>query len=186
MQTFGMAKKKKPDLKVVGGRDAPKPKKRAAKKKGGGGGAGRPPIDFDAQTRAKVQAMAAVGLTQEQIRLLIINPTTGQPITKKTLIKKFKRDMDRGRANAILRVGTTVYQMACGQDAEFDADGNLLRPYVPPDRAAAFFYLKTQAGWRETEARKEDDPPEDPNKVDRDIVQAARDKIIGQLAAKAS
>lgn len=59
-------------------------------------------------------------------------------IDKKTLAKYYREELDYAMARRNVRVAQTLFGLAMGWD------GN------PPDRAACMFWLKSQAGWRET------------------------------------
>jgi hypothetical protein len=48
--------------------------------------------------RALVAKLIAMRMQWEEIRLLIINPRTGEPITKTTLARHFKRELAVGGA----------------------------------------------------------------------------------------
>jgi len=93
--------------------------------------AGRPPKTLNDEQRAQVEALAAY-LSQEQIADYF-------GIGKTTWFAMMQRDEDiserykRGKAKAIAVVAQGLLQQARNGD-----------------KAAAMFYLKTQAGWRET------------------------------------
>ena len=93
--------------------------------------AGRPPKTLNDEQRAQVEALAAY-LSQEQIADYF-------GIGKTTWFAMLQRDEDiserykRGKAKAIAVVAQGLLQQARSGD-----------------KAAAMFYLKTQAGWRET------------------------------------
>lgn len=81
----------------------------------------------------KISELACYGLTQEQIADFFA-------ISESGLHLKFRADpklriaYKKGRAEAVSKVARTVYEKAMA--------GNVV---------CAFFYLKTQAGWRETD-----------------------------------
>lgn len=93
--------------------------------------AGRPRKTLDDEQRAQVEALAAY-LSQEQIADYF-------GITRPTFAAMIERDDDislrykRGKAKAIGTVAQGLLQKARSGDT-----------------ASAIFYLKTQAGWRET------------------------------------
>jgi IS30 family transposase len=92
---------------------------------------GRPRKTLTDDERAQIEALAAY-LSQEQIAdFLGIGKTTWFAILEREpdIAERYKR----GKAAAIKSVATGLLQMA--------RDG---------DKVAAMFYLKTQAGWRET------------------------------------
>lgn len=92
---------------------------------------GRKPITLNDEQRAQVEALAAC-LSQEQIADYF-------GVARNTFAAMMEREPDiserykRGKANAIKDVANGLLMKA--------RDG---------DTASAIFYLKTQAGWRET------------------------------------
>lgn len=91
--------------------------------------------------REDVENMAAMGLKQEQICLLIRNPRTGKAIDAKTLRRAFREEFDVGRLKANYTVAKSLYKRAVdgeGRDAVI----------------AAIFWLKVNMGWKETSAHE--------------------------------
>lgn len=92
---------------------------------------GRKLKELTSEQKIQVEALAAY-LTQEQIADYF-------SLSRTTFYEMMKRDEEiserykRGKALAIAKVGQGVLQKAIAGDA-----------------ASSFFYLKTQAGWRET------------------------------------
>jgi len=86
----------------------------------------RPPFEPTAEQRRMARAMAGLGLPQDQIALLL-------EVDPKTLRKHFRDDLDRGMAEANVKVGQSLFNMA--------TQGNNV--------AAAIFWMKARAGWRE-------------------------------------
>ena len=72
------------------------------------------------------RAMAGLGLPQEQIALLL-------EMDPKTLRKHLRDDLDRGMAEANVKIAQSLFNMA--------TTGNNV--------AAAIFWMKARAGWRE-------------------------------------
>jgi hypothetical protein len=86
--------------------------------------------------RRSVRVMSGFGVPQEDIALhLDIDP--------KTLRKHFRRELDRGTIEANLKVAQTLFHMAT----------------VDKNVAAAIFWLKARAGWREKHPDKDETPP---------------------------
>ena len=85
-----------------------------------------PPFEPTAEQRRMARAMSGLGLPQEQIALLL-------EVDPKTLRKHFRDDLDRGMAEANVKVGQSLFNMA--------TQGNNV--------AAAIFWMKARAGWRE-------------------------------------
>lgn len=79
------------------------------------------------EDRARVQIMAAGGMTQESIAARMV-------MTAKTLREYFRQELDFGLLE--------INMLAIGQ---------LVRKIKAGDNAAIFFWLKCRAGWRETD-----------------------------------
>ena len=80
------------------------------------------------ENKKLVKTLAAVGITFEDI-------ATKLEISSDTLVKYYKKDLDDGRIDANASIGQTLFQQA--------KNGNT---------AAAIFWLKTRARWKETQA----------------------------------
>lgn len=73
------------------------------------------------------RTLSAVGITYEDIANKL-------DISSDTLVKYYKKELDAGRVDANASIGQTLFQQA--------KDGNT---------SAAIFWLKTRAGWKETQ-----------------------------------
>ena len=80
------------------------------------------------ENKKLVKTLAAVGITFEDI-------ATKLEISADTLVKYYKKELDDGRIDANASIGQTLFQQA--------KNGNT---------AAAIFWLKTRARWKETQA----------------------------------
>ena len=78
------------------------------------------------EQRRMARAMAGLGLPQEQIALLL-------EIDAKTLRKHLRDELDRGMAEANVKIAQSLFNMAT-------TGGSV---------AAAIFWMKARAGWRE-------------------------------------
>ncbi len=78
------------------------------------------------EQRNLVRAMSGFGVPQEDI-------ATHLEIDAKTLRKHFRRELDRGTIDANVKVAQTLFNMAT----------------VEKNVAAAIFWMKARAGWRE-------------------------------------
>ena len=86
----------------------------------------RPTVHPTAEQRKRVAMYSGLGLTQEQIGYLI-----GRSVD--WLTKHCREELDKGKAEVIAKVA-----------------GALIRNAMAGRTADAIFFLKTQAGWRET------------------------------------
>lgn len=81
------------------------------------------------QTRKQVKALAAFGIPQIDICKVI-------GISKPTLEKHYREELDTGAVEATAKVAQNLYNKATGEGREAVT--------------AAIFWLKTRAGWKET------------------------------------
>jgi len=86
------------------------------------------------ENKKLVKTLAAVGITFEDI-------ATKLEISSDTLVKYYKKELDDGRIDANASIGQTLFQKA--------KNGNT---------AAAIFWLKTRARWKETHAVEHSGP----------------------------
>lgn len=96
---------------------------------------GRPNFEATADERKLVEMVAGVGLSHEQICFLVLRE--GEPISVDTLSRHFADELVAGKARTIAKVAGTLVKTALG-------------PPSAQATASQIFFLKTQAGWRET------------------------------------
>jgi hypothetical protein len=72
------------------------------------------PFEPTEEHRKMVSQFTAVGMTEAQIVMLMINPATGKPITPKTLRKFFREELDSGGLKANYKVSSNMFKMATG------------------------------------------------------------------------
>lgn len=94
---------------------------------------GRPPHKPTETDRATAKRLSALGCSHEDI-------ATRLKISADTLVKYYQDELDEGRIDANSAIAGTLFQQA--------KKGNT---------AAAIFWLKTRARWRETNSDKDDD-----------------------------
>ena len=80
------------------------------------------------ESKKLVRSLSAVGIKYVDIASKL-------EISDDTLVKHYKKDLEDGRTDANASIGQTLFQQA--------KNGNT---------AAAIFWLKTRAGWKETNA----------------------------------
>jgi hypothetical protein len=111
------------------------------------------------ETRTQVETMSGMGIRQIDIAV-ILSITHGQ------LVKRYRQQLDLGKAKANLSVGKTLYQKA-----------------VSGDTACMIFWAKTQMGW--TEKIEVTGPEGGPIQVaDTTVLQAASEELRLYEAAK--
>lgn len=87
-----------------------------------------------AQQRGLVETMSACGLRPHEMRLMIVDPSTGRPIDYATFTRTFRDEIDRGPARINLAVWLNVLRIARNQDNS------------PTTLNAAMWWLKNRAG----------------------------------------
>jgi hypothetical protein len=92
------------------------------------GKGGRPPHVPSEATRRQVRALAAYGIPQDEIATVV-------GITKPTLEKHYRPELDRAEAEANAKVAESLFRKATGDGAQAVT--------------AAIFWLKTRARWKE-------------------------------------
>ena len=100
-----------------------------------GDGGGRPPVVFDEAQTAQVEALAAVLSKGQMADYFGISETTLREIENRQ--PEVSDAYKRGKAKAIGNVAKNLINQAQA--------GNI---------SAAIFYLKTQAGWKETQVNE--------------------------------
>lgn len=110
---------------------------------------GRKPFTPTPEQRETVTAAIGLSLIYDEIRLLIINPSTGKPISKHTLIEAFPVELENGKALVKIKVLGSLYKNATEHN----------------NVAAQIFMAKTRYGWVDP------DPTEAPETLDVDMEQ---------------
>ena len=105
-----------------------------------GEGGGRPKVEFNAERIAQVEALAAVLSKGQMADYFGISETTLREIERRQ--PEVSDAYKKGRGKAIAGVGSNLISQA--------RSGNV---------AAAIFYLKTQAGWKEDQTEVRELPP---------------------------
>ena len=115
-------------------------------------GPGRPPFEPTDAQREKVKSLAGLGVAQERIRHYIRD--SGEPISKNTLIKHFRTELDEGLLEAEALLLESLFNQAVGRAkvVEILADGTrkVVSERVKPDPACVIFCAKVRFGWKET------------------------------------
>jgi hypothetical protein len=108
--------------------------------------------------RRQVEAMASYGVPEADIAGVI-------GIDPKTLRKHYRAELDHGHVKANMRVAENLYRKATGEGREAVV--------------AAIFWLKTRAGWRETNVHEIGGSRGAPVAVE--VVQGASDEFIRRI-----
>ena len=87
----------------------------------------KPHIKWNQEFADKVEHLAALGMTQEDVGKIL-------GVSSDTIYKHYNDAFGKGKAVARAKVANKLFEKAMSGDS-----------------ASIFFYLKTQAGWRETQ-----------------------------------
>lgn len=98
------------------------------------------------EDRSRVATLVGLGLAREEIALMVMNPKTGSFINLATLNRHFEKELSQGVIRANSKVAAAMYEMAVGVK-----DRDTGKWILKPNMAAASFWLKTRAGWHETQ-----------------------------------
>ena len=97
------------------------------------------------EQRELVRTLAGVGTRAPDICLLI-KDAAGKPIGEKTLRKYFRAELDEGTVQATAKVARTLFGFAT------DPKGGMKAV------TASIFWMKTRAGWKETQQLEHSSP----------------------------
>lgn len=109
----------------------------------------RPPHKPTPESRAAVQAMTALGITQEQICEYLSKFMKLPLASKHSLLKHYSTEIGLAKTHQVLMVSQGLYRKAVGAPASFDERGNKTRDEIKPEVTAQIFWLKCKAGWQE-------------------------------------
>lgn len=115
----------------------PEPPKRERGRPPGGGFKPTP------EQREVVRVCAGYRMPLEEIALVVINPTTKKPISKVTLLKHFREEIDRGFATIKMRIMAASVRSAIGVEGK---DGTFT---LTPNVTAQIWLQKSLYGARE-------------------------------------
>lgn len=123
-------------------------------------GRGRPPYQPTEKERKQARTLAAMGLVDEEIAVVLMMDVA-------TLRKHFATELAVGPAEATANVAQMLYKQAVDP--------------VKPNVTAAIFWLKARAGWRDNDFGQEQKKPGKKEVKD----EAAKDAAKGRFAPKA-
>ena len=115
---------------------------------------GRPPFEPTEEMRGKVESLVGFGYKQDDICKLIMNPQTGEPISRVTLEKYFRREIDIGALKANALVCESMHGQATGRAKVVrvleDGTQETVREGVKPNTTMGIWWSKARMGWSET------------------------------------
>jgi hypothetical protein len=110
------------------------------------GRSGRKAFVPTAEQRNSVKALAGLGIPQEKICQLVVNPQTGKPLNEKSLRKHFKREIATGEVELHMQVGNFIASTILGR-APPPGTVAIDNPHVRG--SLAIFFARTRMGWKE-------------------------------------
>ena len=117
------------------------------------GRSGRKTFAPTPEQRGQVKILVGLGIPQEQICLLVINPQTGKPLDPKSLRKHFKREIAISTTELHARVSNFIVSSIFGMTPPA---GTVAIDNQHVRGALAIFFAKTRMGWKETVNRHEE------------------------------
>lgn len=112
------------------------------------GRSGRKKFVPTAEQRNAVKILVGLGVPQEHLRRVVINPQTGKPLSVKTLELAFALEIKIGTVQLTALIGSFLIDSVLGRKPAFGTP-------IKNDQArmtGAIFYLKCRAGWTERNA----------------------------------
>jgi hypothetical protein len=94
-------------------------------------------------TRLQVEKLSGLGITREDIALLL-------GTSRSQLQRLYKTELARGSVQAKTSILRSAFNQAVGAPAEYDQQGRLVRAEVKPVPIMTIFLAKSRAGLRET------------------------------------
>lgn len=110
--------------------------------------------------RRKVQMLAAFKVPKSRIRLMIINPKTGQPISQKNFDRTFSDDIEIGQVMFEMELAESLRSQAIGAPALYDQDGNRIVSEIKPNPIVGIYLSKAIMGLRDNDPVANGDPEE--------------------------
>jgi hypothetical protein len=108
------------------------------------GRSGRKTFVPTADQRNAVKTMSGLGISEDKIRLAIINPQTGKPLSAPTLRRAFRLELDCGQTELNTLIGTALVDAALGKKP---SGGEPIKSDTARVNAMVF-YLECRAGWK--------------------------------------
>ena len=127
------------------------------------GRSGRKTFVPSPEQRNNVKILAGLGIPQEQICLLVINPQTGKSLDEKSLRKHFDREITTGKIELHARISNFIVASIFGVTPPAGTvaiDNQHVRGML------AMFFAKTRMGWKETVVNRVNDHPQVPTGIE--------------------
>jgi hypothetical protein len=135
-------------------------------------GRGQPKFEPTQEQRYQVKLMKALGIPEDRICKIIINPQTGKPVAPMTLARAFAPELERGAIEFHTLVGNFILCAILGKKPAF---GDAIKS-EQVRMTAAIFFAKTQMHWKETVVNEQANKDGKPFLVDD-----ARQRLIEEV-----
>ena len=104
------------------------------------------------EQRRTVKILVGLGIPQEKICLMVVNPRTDKPLDPKSLRKHFSREIEAGAVELHARIGNFIVATIFGISPPSGS--------VPIDNqhvrgSLAMFFAETRMGWKRTMTSQE-------------------------------
>ena len=121
-------------------------------------------VDKNQETADTIERLSGLGLTHEQIGYVV-------NLSKPTMYKYYMEELKSGKAKAIATIASNLFQTACGIGRD--------------SLVAQMFFLKTQAGWKETNVVEVENLSEQDDKF-RKLISDIRDTRLSEKESNES
>jgi hypothetical protein len=118
--------------------------------------------------------LAGLGIPQEKICQLVINPQTAKPLDEKSLRKHFKREIATGEIELDAQVGNFIVSTILGR-APPPGTVAIDNPHVRG--SLAIFFARTRMGWKEPVVNRDKEPVDSAIEKPTNVRQIIIDKI---------
>jgi hypothetical protein len=126
------------------------------------------------EQRNTVKVLAELGIPQEKICQLVINPQTAKPLDEKSLRKHFKREIATGEIELDAQVGNFIVSTILGR-APPPGTVAIDNPHVRG--SLAIFFARTRMGWKEPVVNRDKEPVDSAIEKPTNVRQIIIDKI---------
>ena len=118
-----------------------------------------------------VKVLVGLGIPQDKICLMVVNPQTEKPLDPKSLRKHFPRELEIGAAELHARISNFIVATIFGITPPA---GTVAIHNQHVRGSLAMFFAETRMGWRKTAVNQEyvGGPP-----ADKDVRQRLRDRL---------
>jgi len=126
------------------------------------------------EQRNSVKVLAELGIPQEKICQLVINPQTGKRLDQKTLRRHFEHEIATGEIELHEQVGNFIVSTILGR-APPPGTVAIDNPHVRGSLAS--FFARTRMGWKEPVVNRDKEPVDSAIEEPTNVRQIILDKL---------